>query len=118
MKRRFSFAVAAVGVTLALSVWAAPIPGGTLSPLVVPKFQTELVIPPARPFEVFDEIPSLERGRVPANPLGFVDTRYAEINKLPLEAARGGAHTMYPEYAQRLRELMSPAQTPASERQR
>ena len=61
----------------------------------------------ARPFEVFDEIPALDRGRVPANPLGFVDTRYAEINGLPLEAARGGAHTMYPEYAERLKQLMA-----------
>jgi hypothetical protein len=60
----------------------------------------------ARPFEVFDEIPALERGRVPSNPLGFVDTRYAELNKLPLEVARGGAHTMYPEYAKRVKELM------------
>lgn len=59
----------------------------------------------ALPFEVFDEIPALDRGKVPANPLGFVDTRYAEINKLPLEAARGGAHTMYPEYMKRLKEL-------------
>jgi hypothetical protein len=59
----------------------------------------------ALPFEVFDELPVLERGKVPANPLGFVDTRYAEINKLPLEAARGGAHTMYPEYMKRLKEL-------------
>ena len=61
----------------------------------------------SRPFEAFDEIPALDRGRVPANPLGFVDTRYAELNELPLEAARGGAHTMYPEYAERLKALMS-----------
>lgn len=60
-----------------------------------------------RPFEVFDEIPALDRGRVPHNPLGFVDTRYAELNNLPLEAARGGAHTMYPEYAERLKQLMA-----------
>jgi hypothetical protein len=59
----------------------------------------------ALPFEVFDEIPALDRGKVPANPLGFVDTRYAEINQLPIEAARGGAHTMYPEYMKRLKEL-------------
>ncbi|MBM3819552.1 MAG: hypothetical protein FJW14_11150 [Acidimicrobiia bacterium] len=72
----------------------------------------------ALPFEVFDEIPALDRGKVPANPLGFVDTRYAEINKLPLEAARGGAHTMYPEYAKRLTELMQqrPSPTLSSER--
>jgi hypothetical protein len=71
------------------------------------KLDPEMAIPPARPFEVFDEIPALERGRVPANQLGSVDTRYAEINKLPLEAARGGAQTMYPEYVKRLRELMA-----------
>lgn len=61
----------------------------------------------SRPFEVFDEIPNLERGRVPARPLGFIDTRYAEVNNLPLESVRGGAHTMYPEYAERIKALMS-----------
>jgi hypothetical protein len=45
-----------------------------------------------------------------------VDTRYAELNKLPLEAARGGAHTMYPEYARRLQQLMSQPQTQTAER--
>jgi hypothetical protein len=82
------------------------------------KLDPQLVIPPARPFEVFDEIPSLERGRVPANPLGFVDTRYAEVNKLPLEAARGGAHTMYPEYALRLQQLMARPRPETAERPR
>jgi hypothetical protein len=68
-----------------------------------------------RPFEVFDEIPALSRGRVPANPMGFVDMRYAEINGLPLEAARGGAHTMYPEYAERLKQLMADMQASAEQ---
>ena len=39
-------------VTLALAVpgaWAAPIPGGTLDPLDVPKYQTPLLIPPVMP---------------------------------------------------------------------
>jgi hypothetical protein len=69
----------------------------------------------ARPFEIFDEIPAFERGLVPANPMGHVDTRYADINKLPLEAARGGAHTMYPEYVRRLQELMARPQTQTAE---
>ena len=69
----------------------------------------------ARPFEVFEEIPALNRGRVPYNPLGVVDTRYAEINHLPLEAARGGAHTMYPEYAERLKQLMADMQASAEQ---
>jgi len=30
-------------------VFAQPIPGGTLDPLVVPKFQTPLLIPPVMP---------------------------------------------------------------------
>jgi hypothetical protein len=76
------------------------------------KLDPQMAIQVARPFEIFDEIPAFDRGKVPANPLGHVDTRYAEINKLPLEAARGGAHTMYPEYARRLAELMArPQQT-------
>lgn len=67
----------------------------------------------ARPFEVFEEIPSLDRGRVPSNPLGSIDRRYAEINHFPIEAARGGAHTMYPEYAKTLKQMM--ADMPQSE---
>ena len=61
----------------------------------------------ARPFEIFDEIPSLSRGQVPSNPLGFVDRRYADINGFPIESVRGGAHTMYPEYAETLKRLIS-----------
>jgi len=61
----------------------------------------------SRPFEVFDEIPSLSRGVVPSMPLGYIDTEYAEANHLPVEAARGGAQTMYPEYATRLKQLMA-----------
>jgi hypothetical protein len=80
------------------------------------KLDPTMGIAQARPFEVFDEIAAFQRGYVPSNPLGFVDTRYAEINKLPLEAARGGAETMYPEYARRLQELMSRPQTQAPAR--
>jgi hypothetical protein len=80
------------------------------------KLDPEMGIAVARPFEIFDEIPAFDRGKVPANPLGFVDTRYAEINKLPLEAARGGAHTMYPEYARRLQQLMAAPQSQTAER--
>ena len=60
----------------------------------------------ARPFEVAEEIPALSRGQVPSNPLGFVDRRYAEINHLPLESVRGGAHTMYPEYVKTLEQMI------------
>lgn len=68
----------------------------------------------ARPFEIFDEIPALSRGRVPANLLGFVDTRYAEINGLPLESVRGGAHTALPEYAEVMKQLMTEMQEQAA----
>ena len=70
-----------------------------------------------RAFEVFDEIPALDRGRVPANPLGFIDRRYSEVNHLPLESVRGGAHTMYPEYVKTLKQMMANMPTSPSTRE-
>jgi len=64
-------------------------------------------VPEALPFEVFDEIPALERGHVPSNPLGHEERHYAEVNHLPYEATRGGAESMYPEYAERIRIWMA-----------
>lgn len=74
-----------------------------------------LTIPAALPFEISEELPSLQRGQVPAYPLGTKHTEYARNRNLPFEASQGGAHTMYPEYMVRLKELMSaPAPAPAS----
>jgi hypothetical protein len=58
------------------------------------------------PFEVAEELPSLEKGQVPAYPLGTKHPEYAERHHLPFEASQGGAQTMYPEYAKRLEQLM------------
>jgi hypothetical protein len=69
------------------------------------KWDPQLTIPPPLPFEVAEELPSLERGQVPAYPLGTKHEDYARHHQLPFEASRGGAHTMYPEYMERLREL-------------
>ena len=76
------------------------------------RWDPNLTIPPPTPFEVAEELPSLKRGQVPAYPLGTKHHDYAEIQAAcPFEASQGGAHTMYPEYMKRLKELM---QTPAS----
>jgi hypothetical protein len=70
------------------------------------KRDPNLVVPPPLPFEIAEELPSLERGQVPAYPLGTKHVEYARRAGLPFEASQGGAHTMYPEYMTRLRELM------------
>jgi len=64
---------------------------------------------------VAEELPSLEKGEVPAYPLGTRHPEYAVRHSLPFEASQGGAPTMYPEYARRLSELMkTPATASAS----
>jgi hypothetical protein len=70
------------------------------------KWDPNLTIPVATPFEVAEELPSLKRGDVPAYPLGTKHPDYAKHYRLPFEASQGGAHTAYPEYAKRLQELM------------
>jgi len=75
------------------------------------KWDPNLTIQPPTAFEIAEELPSLERGEVPAYPLGTKHDEYAKSRKLPFEASQGGAHTMYPEYMKRLKELM---QTPES----
>ena len=57
-----------------------------------------MTVQTARPFEVFDEIPALDRGRVPHNPMGHEERHHAEVTGLPYRATRGGAESMYPEY--------------------
>jgi hypothetical protein len=78
------------------------------------KWDPNLTIPAATPFEVAEELPSLERGEVPAYPLGTKHPDYAKHYGLPFEASQGGAHTMYPEYATRLKGLMQPAASSSS----
>lgn len=69
------------------------------------KLDPTLTIPAALPFEITEELPSLQRGQVPAYPLGTKHTEYAQRNNLPFETSQGGAHTMYPEYVERLKRL-------------
>jgi hypothetical protein len=62
--------------------------------------------------EVAEEVPDLKQGDVPHYPLGAVHPQYASDNKLPLEATLGGKETLYPEYQEKLKELMKrPAAT-------
>jgi hypothetical protein len=61
-----------------------------------------MTVPTTRPFEIFDEIPALARGRVPHNPLGHEERHYAEVYGLPYKATRGGAESMYPEYLEQI----------------
>lgn len=72
------------------------------------------------PFEVVEELATLERGQVPAYPFGTKRTDFSEMRGIPLEAAQGGAHTAYPEYQKVLQELMKnqPAPTSTATRER
>jgi cyclase len=70
-------------------------------------WEPTLNIPASRPFEVAEELPSLQKGQVPAYPLGTIHTEYAKNHNLPQEAADGGAHTQYPEYARRVQQLVA-----------
>jgi len=56
--------------------------------------------------EVAEEVPSLQQGDVPHYPLGARHPEYADENKLPFEATLGGKETLYPEYAEKLKQLM------------
>ncbi len=61
-------------------------------------------------FEVVDEIADRPRGKVPHYPFGTVPDGFAKKFGIPLEAAMGGKVTIYPEYEQRLRQLVAAAQ--------
>jgi cyclase len=63
------------------------------------------VLPPRIPFEVVDEVAGMPASWVPSYPLGTRHPEFAKRFNLPIEAARGGAETMYPEYAGRIRQL-------------
>jgi glyoxylase-like metal-dependent hydrolase (beta-lactamase superfamily II) len=66
-------------------------------------------------FDIVDEVAGRRKGDVPHHLPGSAGARatlteYATAHRLPVEAARGGAATTYPEYQTRLRQLStSPA---------
>jgi hypothetical protein len=57
--------------------------------------------------EIADEVPELRQGDVPHYPLGSRHPQYADDNGLPFEATLGGKETLYPEYQDTLKRLMS-----------
>jgi glyoxylase-like metal-dependent hydrolase (beta-lactamase superfamily II) len=67
-------------------------------------------------FDIVDEVASLRKGEVPHHLPGSEAARtklteFAEARGVPVEAARGGALTLYPEYRARLRALLAAAET-------
>ena len=73
-----------------------------------------MTVPALLAFEIAEELPSLQKGQVPAYPLGTKHPEYARNAGLPFEASQGGAHTAYPEYMTRLKELMQATPAPTS----
>jgi cyclase len=71
-------------------------------------------------FDIADEIAGLRKGDVPHHLPGSDGARaklteYASARGVPAEAARGGARTIYPDYRDRLRQLLaSPARNDAA----
>jgi hypothetical protein len=57
--------------------------------------------------EIADELPDLKPGEVPSYPLGTRHTDFADTNKLPYAATLGGKETLYPEYVEKLRQMMN-----------
>ena len=56
-------------------------------------------VPSPVPFEIVDEVAPRPTGWVPSFPMGTRHDEFAKRFGLPFEATRGGAATMYPEYA-------------------
>ena len=56
-------------------------------------------VPSPVPFEIVDEMAPRPTGWVPSFPIGTRHDEFAKRFGLPFEATRGGAVTMYPEYA-------------------
>ena len=57
--------------------------------------------------EVAEEVPDLVQGTVPHYPLGSRHLEYANDNKLPFEVTLGGKETLYPEYQEKLKQMIS-----------
>jgi hypothetical protein len=64
---------------------------------------------PITQVDIAEEVPWLRQGDVPHYPLGARHPEYADENKLPFEATLGGQETLYPEYAEKLKQLMKQA---------
>jgi hypothetical protein len=62
---------------------------------------------PVTQVEIADELPDLKLGDVPHYPLGTRHPEYAEANGLPYEATLGGKETLYPEYGEKLKRMMT-----------
>ena len=58
-------------------------------------------------FEVVDEVANHPQGYVPHYPLGTKQDGYAKKHGLPFEATQGGKETIYPEYEQKLRQMLA-----------
>ena len=71
------------------------------------KWSPTQTVPAPLAFEVAEELPSLQKGDVPAYPLGTPHPEYAARYGLPYDASLGGAQTMYPEYAKTLKQMMA-----------
>lgn len=61
---------------------------------------------PGAPFETVDELGDKPRGWVPSWPIGTRHTEFGEHWNLPFDATRGGAESLYPEYMQKIQEMM------------
>jgi hypothetical protein len=57
-------------------------------------------------FEVVDEIANRPQGVVPHLELGTKQDRFSSVHGIPFEATQGGKETIYPEYQQKLRQLV------------
>jgi hypothetical protein len=65
-------------------------------------------------FEVVSEVADQRLGYVPHYPFGTKQTGFAEAHGLPFETTQGGRETIFPEYEQRVRQLLAqPAARPA-----
>ena len=58
------------------------------------------------PFDTVDELGDRPLGWVPSWPMGTEHRDFAEKFGLPYEATQGGKETLYPEYMQKLKQLM------------
>ena len=56
--------------------------------------------------EIAEELPDIKLGDVPHYPLGTRHPEYADANGLPFDATLGGKETLYPEYVERLKQMM------------
>jgi glyoxylase-like metal-dependent hydrolase (beta-lactamase superfamily II) len=68
-------------------------------------------VAPPIPFEIVDELGAMPQGWVPSYPMGTRHDEFAKRFGLPFEATRGGAETMYPEYAATIRRMREGAES-------